>query len=97
MSLKAAPGSSQVKRLLLLSSSGLLPVRVLPLEIKVPMTYQPKWVYLGVAENFNPGQASQSKTIGKSNKGEKHYFTEKKEVRMGCCENGLVERRKSSA
>lgn len=50
------------------------------------MTYQPKWVYLGVAENFNPGQASQSKTIGKSNKGEKHYFTEKKEVRMGCCE-----------
>lgn len=51
-SLKAAPGSAQVKGLLLFSSSGLLPVRVLTLEIKLPVTITAKMGLFGSSREF---------------------------------------------
>ena len=49
---------------------------------------QQKWVYPGTAKNYNSGQASYSKTAGKFNKGDKHYYLRKEEekVRRACCE-----------
>ena len=49
--------------------------------------YLQKWVYSRIAENWNLGQACYTKAKGKSNKGEEHYFIEKKEeVGRGCFE-----------
>lgn len=39
----------------------------------------------GKAENYNSGHISYSKTIGKTNQGEEHYFMgQKEEMQRGC-------------
>lgn len=46
-----------------------------------------KWVHRKTAENCNSRHASCGKTIGKSSKGEEHYFMEKEEeVGRSCFE-----------
>lgn len=53
--------------------------------------YQQKWVYSRIAENCNLGQACYIKAKGKSNKGEEHYFIEKKvDVGRGCFESKSI-------
>lgn len=51
----------------------------------LPAKKKKKSIYLGITE-LQSGSASHSKTVTKSNQGEKHYFTEKEEVGRGCLE-----------
>ena len=51
-----------------------LPSYMLTKKIKQPVIVPAEWVYSGIAENYNLGHASHSKTTDKSNKERRALF-----------------------
>lgn len=54
-----------------------------------PWFYQQKWVYSGIAGNYNSGQASYSKTTGKSGEPRRGLFCSRKRELEGCYKQNI--------